>query len=126
MVTPFGSVTFTVQPLMAELPAVTVTVPWNPPCHVPTWLYVALHAPLAGAVVGGFVVGGFVVGGVVAGGVVVGGAVVGGVLPIFPTQWSFACTMLNCSEGQSNVLPDGGLDRLELLEFDAVHAPFCM
>jgi hypothetical protein len=30
---PLGSVHLTVQPLMAALPAVTVTWPWKPPCH---------------------------------------------------------------------------------------------
>lgn len=33
MVWPEPSVHRTVQPLMAELPAVTVTWPWKPPCH---------------------------------------------------------------------------------------------
>lgn len=33
IVWPAASVHLTVQPLMAELPAVTVTCPWNPPCQ---------------------------------------------------------------------------------------------
>ena len=33
MLWPLPTVQFTVQPLMAELPAVTVTSPWKPPDH---------------------------------------------------------------------------------------------
>ena len=33
MVCPLASVQRTVQPMIDALPAVTVTSPWNPPCH---------------------------------------------------------------------------------------------
>src|SRR5690242_16674480 len=74
----------TVQPVIAAPPALTVTMPWKPPCQELAVWYVAEQPPGAGGVVVGAVVGGVlgaVVGGVV-GGVVgaVVGAVVGGVV----------------------------------------------
>src|SRR4029079_19807551 len=78
MVCPLDSVHRTVHPMLAELPAVTVTVAWNPPGHELLMTQVALQAPVVGGVVGGAVVGGAVVGGAVVGGRVVGTAVVGG------------------------------------------------
>jgi hypothetical protein len=36
MVWPLARLQRTVHPLTAVLPAVTVTSPWNPPCHEPT------------------------------------------------------------------------------------------
>src|SRR5689334_11931095 len=80
-----GQVQVTVHLPMAEVPACTITWPWNPPVHVPVTLYMAVQPP-AGAEVGD-VVGGVLVGEVV--GVVVGavvGVVVGGVVvPPLPT-----------------------------------------
>lgn len=43
---PLASVQVTVQAAMGEPPAVTVTLPWKPPCHELTVWYVALHPPL--------------------------------------------------------------------------------
>src|SRR4051794_30397571 len=40
---PLVNVQVTVQDLIAEAPAVTVTVPWNPPCQVPEMAYVAVQ-----------------------------------------------------------------------------------
>src|SRR5215468_9779724 len=66
MVWPLASVQRTVQPLIADEPAVTLTSPWNAPGQELTVRYEAVHPPAGG---GGAVVGG---------GCVVGGAVVGG------------------------------------------------
>ena len=80
MLWPLASVQRTVHPEIAELPALTVTVAWNPPGHGLLIDIVAEQAPVVGGVVvvtGGVVTGGVVVEGgvVVAGGVVVGGFV---------------------------------------------------
>ncbi|GGO06146.1 hypothetical protein GCM10011574_18590 [Microbispora bryophytorum] len=40
-----GQAQFTVQPLIAALPARTVTSPWKPPGQELTTRYVAEHAP---------------------------------------------------------------------------------
>lgn len=61
-----GNVQLTRQPLRAADPAVTVTSPWNPPCHWLVMRYVAAQVPgvwLVGVAVG--LVGGGVVGVVV-------------------------------------------------------------
>jgi hypothetical protein len=71
MVCPPASVSRTVQPLIAEAPACTVTSPWNPPPQLVTVRYVALHAPAGGVLAGGDD-GGVVTGGE-DGGVVTGG-----------------------------------------------------
>src|SRR4051794_8116718 len=82
-----GQVQVTVHLPMAEVPACTITWPWNPPVHAPVTLYMAVQPPAGaevGPVVGGVV--GEVVGGVV--GLVVGGVVglvVGGVVVPVPT-----------------------------------------
>lgn len=51
---PLAKVHVTVQPLIAELPAVTWMSPWKPPCHWPTIEYVAAQVPppAVGVVVG--------------------------------------------------------------------------
>src|SRR5215831_6755080 len=72
IVCPLANVHLTVHAVMALVPAVTVTSPWNPLGYWLTTLYVAEQAPGAG---GGVVVGG---GDETGGGVVVGGGVVGG------------------------------------------------
>ncbi|WP_243704850.1 hypothetical protein [Micromonospora sp. KC723] len=75
MLWPLGQVHRTVQPLIALLVAVTVTLAPKPPAHSLVFVYVAVQPPFSA---GGVVTGG-VVGGVV--GDVVGGVVVGGVVP---------------------------------------------
>ena len=80
---PLASVHLTVQAVMAELPAVTVTWPWKPPDHELAFPYVAVQAPpcaggeLTGGVLGGTLTGGLL-GGLLDGRVLDG--VVGGVL----------------------------------------------
>ena len=48
MVWPLASVHLSVQPLMAELPAVTVIPAWKPPGQLFTGVYVAEQAPGGG------------------------------------------------------------------------------
>ena len=83
MLWPLASVQRTVQAVIAELPARTVTVAWKPPCQEFVTDIVAEQAPVVGGV--DDVTGGVVVrGGVVAGVVVTGGVVVVGG---FGTPW---------------------------------------
>src|SRR5262245_57833890 len=87
MVWPEARVHRTVQPLMAEVPARTVTSPWKPgglPVgHEPTSRNVAVQAPVAGGVVtAGVVAAGVVAAGVVAAGVVRTGVVAAGVVGV--------------------------------------------
>src|SRR6185369_10808177 len=124
-VTPFGKVIFTVHPLIAALPAVTVTVPWKPPCQAPTCAYDAVQAPPPGsAEVGPAEVGRAEEGRADEGAADEGAAVVGDAVPSRAVQWSFACTMLNFRAGQSKLDPDGGVPRLELAVDAATQAPF--
>src|SRR5256885_596304 len=45
MTWPSGNVHATVHPVVGLVPEfVTVTAPWNPPCHEPVTAYVAVHA----------------------------------------------------------------------------------
>ena len=67
MLWPLASVQRTVQAVIAELPALTVTAPWKPPGQEFVIAIVAEQAPVVGGVV---VCGGVVTGGVVTGGVV--------------------------------------------------------
>lgn len=61
MAWPLASVHFTVQPLIADAPAFTVTSAWYPPGQELTVRYVAVQAPAAGGGdVGGVEVGGAV------------------------------------------------------------------
>src|SRR5206468_295055 len=77
IVCPLARVQRAVHPLTADVPARTVTSPWNPPGQDPTVVYVAEHPPTGGPLVGPAVVGPAVVGPAVVGPAVVGPAVVG-------------------------------------------------
>jgi hypothetical protein len=65
---PLGQVQFTVQPVIAELPAVTVTVAWKPPVQLLSVCQVAVQPPgwpvgaMVGVAVGEIVPDGLTVG----------------------------------------------------------------
>ena len=76
IVTPLGSVHFTVQLLRALAPAATVTVAWKPPCQELTIAVLAVHPPDVEAL-GDALLGGALDGGTLDGGVLLGEALVG-------------------------------------------------
>ena len=63
------------------MPALTVTLPWKPPCHwLPTANVAAQVPDTGGTLDGGVLTGGVLDGGVLDGGVLDGGVLDGGVL----------------------------------------------